>query len=343
MNIFNNIYLEINKIISNNNNKFICDTINKYLSYDSIILNKNKKIINIYGKLLSGKTTLKSLLINKICSDYNGVNIHIKNISILDKYNESETFDNILLFIKGYVNKNDIKILIIDDFDSFTKLFQSKIECLLSYVQISFLITSKCYDFNIVDSGTDVLSLNTYNFNNIREICDCVKERIHKGNINDYLNIHMRSNNMLQLSYLQEKLEETNNIYSFLSNLEILQYIGADINGYNYLNLVENSCIYNILLNSETKKEIINYLYEKNKNNENIKDCILLLENNVYDIFYKMNLGTCQVSDIKLNILEKILHLCNDFKTKIISIINKKREVNYKLLFNYFILKISLI
>lgn len=327
MSIINIIDKNIKEILKRENNSYINNIVENYLNYTNIILNRKREIVNIYGKLLSGKTTLKTLLINRLRKEYNGVNINIKNVSILDKYNEKETFDNILLFIKNTVNKNDIKVLIIDDFDSFTKLFQTKIECLLNRVQLSFIISSNVYFNN--DSNSIVL--NTYDFNNINEIYNTIIQNLNK---NSRLKLNLNIKNIIM--YLANILKTSHNIHGFMNNIELLQYTDTNIKDYNYLNLIENSYVYNILLNENTIKNLIKYLDKKNKNNENIKDCILLIEQNIYNIFHKN-------SAEKNNILTNLLDLCNLFKMELIKMIDKKKDINYKLLFNYFMIKIILL
>jgi hypothetical protein len=106
-----------------------------------------------------------------------------------------------------------------------------------------------------------------------------------------------------------------------------------------YNNVIEHEYIYNCLWKGTCDKtSLIMFLTEKYKNNENIKDVILLVET---CIFYIIKNEKNRLSANLETGLTEIIDICSNLKNNILYLKHNKQHINNKLLFSYFILKIK--
>lgn len=317
MNIFDIVNNKLLELIDNKQTEYINNFIEDNVNQNELILRNKKLNINIIGMHGSGKTTM----LIKLLKGLGRLNIFLKHIKILDTYNEKDIFDEIIVFNKTVLNKNVLKVLVIDDYNSFSSTFKSKINSLLHQKNINISVVVGEHIPNNVYINTDHLFNNT--------------------EISDILNIIPKhcAREYEILSFLLKNVTEFYNIRTLLINVNILRFVDFGIlDGLYYNNTVEEVHIYNCLYRDElNKKELISFLSEKYKNNENIKDTILLVE---MSIFYIMRTAI-KKSDCLSSSLIKILDICNELKKDILYLKCNNRHMNNKLLFGYFILKMK--
>lgn len=338
MNIFNKMHDNLLSFIDEKQDDFIDQYITNHLTLDNSINRCESRTINIIGKQCSGKTTL----LNKLLASLEKIakyktKLYLKHIKVIDSYNERETFEELITFYKNTIGKSKIKVLVIDDFTSFSKLFKSKVTTLLkqrSGIQISILVGENGLNVNNEHINGDYKKyINCLNTSHM--LTDTIREFIH-SHID---NRHTRETEIV--SYLINNFTETDNIRTLLNNITILSHMDFnDPNGmYFYNNVVENVYIYNCLYDvCIDAKKLIQFLKNKYRNNENVKDIILLIETSVFCMLQSATNRDNKQLEIELH---KILNVCYDVKNQLLHLKRNNQTISNKLLFNYFILKLD--
>lgn len=316
-----NIFQSFERCIFNDLKKSYNDTIDQFikttLDIDDIIYNNSyKKHITIKGSPSSGKTFILEYLIEHIIRRLeNKVDVELKYIKTIDCYNEKHIFDDIIIFIKNSKKRNTRKMIAIDDYNYFTPLFQSKIKDLIKGhggIELSI----------ITEPEESPLTIDT------RQIIKTVFN-------NDYLYLCKSTNeNEIKIfKHLIEQVGKDNNICKLFNQLKILKFIDFSIvnKTYFYNNIIEyidvREHIESFIKGSTL---LFTILEQKYKNNENIKDVLLLIETIIYDCY----------RNYENNTIDALLKLCLTIKLKIERLKIENKPINYKLLFKYFILMV---
>lgn len=317
MNVFDGVGHKILELIENTQDDYINKFMAKYTDRCDILLYNKKLNINILGRQCSGKTAL----LNKILKKLNNPSIHIKHIKILDSYSEKDIFEELIIFNKMVINKNDRKLLLIDDYNNFSNLFKSKVRSLLkqSSIHISVIVGEIIPDNIYIYTDNVLAGLDTSSILNLIDAQFARETEI--------------------LVFLLRNFKEFNNIKTLLNNINILRFMDFNFpTQLYYNNVIEQERVYNCLCkNTLNNAGLITILNEKYKNNENIKDVILLIE---MCIFYIIQTDHKRLySDLDSGLFN-ILDICSTIKNKILYLKHNKQHINDKLLFSYFILKI---
>lgn len=335
MNIFDRINDELLSLIDEKQNSYIETYIAQNLTIDSIITRRESSYINIIGKKCSGKTTLLNKLLASLykISKHNA-KIYLRHIKVIDSYNERETYEELITFYKNRINKSEIKILVIDDYNSFSKLFKSKVATLLkqrSGIHIAVIV------------GENSLNINNRHIDASNNGCLNTRHML-SGYIQELIQTRINSCSTREadiLNYLSNNVIETDNIKTLLNNINILSYMDFnDPSGmYFYNNVVENVHIYNCLYGVGIDPEnLILFLKDKYKNNENVKDTIVLIETSVFHILQSASIRSNRPLEIELR---RILDTCYDVKNRLLHLKRRNQHISNKLFFNYFILKLG--
>lgn len=329
MNIFNNINDKLLKLIDDNQTRHVDQFIKDSLPIDDIIRRKVCNHIKIVGKQCSGKTTL----LNKLLILLDGIvkhsyKLYLKHIKVIDSYNERGTFEELITFYKNIINKNEIKVLVIDDYNCFSKLFKSKVNSLLkqrSGIHISIIVGENGYNNN---------KTNKY----------LTTDNMFSHNLHEFIRSHLDNNYSIErdvVEYLLASFTETNNIKSLIHNINILSFMDFNnIDGmYFYNNVVESVYIHNCIYGESIDyNKLIHLLKEKYRNNENVKDTVLLIETSV---FYIIQSALIKDNHKLEQELYKILNVCYDIKTRILHLKRSNKYISNKLLFTYFIMRLN--
>lgn len=320
MNKFDILETHIIQSIKDHNNSYIDSFVKKNI----LSTLGCKKLITINGSLASGKTYTLNALINRLNSYINvdgAYKLNIKYINNMDVYDEKKVFEDIITFSKSIANKREIKLLALDDYVFFSSSFKSKLECLMlsnNTLSICIVVGESFGDkWNNID--TRIVNNITYEY--------------YKG----CLSTDNISNSDIVLNCLVENFIEYHNIRDIINNIKIIKFMDFSTiktNLYFYNNVIEYLYILEkIDLYMDGENRLCDVLNKKYKNNENVRDVILLIENVAYD---KINIknNNCEK-------LYKLLEVCSIVKLKIVCLKRKNTFVNYRLLFNYLILSVN--
>jgi len=301
--------------------------IKKYIITNSIMDRVIKEnifsVLTIYGPPQSGKTHVISSLLQNLLQNCKGIHIASHTIANIDIYDEQTAFENLILFLKNTCVKNTLKIIILDDFDHFSTLFKKKISVYMS--------SHKIKAFCIIATGTGVE--NDINCN----ILPCIKCPLLESSDFKSNEIRTTIDPILYRNYTKTK-----NISSLINNQYMFSCVSDGINqhtlkqDYNFSDLILNEHMRVILAKPNSLTGLIDIVNEKYANNENIKDVVLLFETLLLD-------GNCDIlykDTVQYELKKRLLELCSSIKNKLVFIKTHNMIMNYKILFQYFIIEL---
>jgi hypothetical protein len=275
--------------------------------------------------------------------------ISVKRISDIDIYNEKDIFEDLMYFLKHNISKKYRKIVVIDDFNDFTEMFKKKInmynlshpdKVLYIYVNSYFqknnynkFETIQCplISKNEIIDFLERINCNTY-------IKDTLVSKFENdGNIRMLLETY-KLTNFIENNTEDDTEDDTETIHQ---ESMYGRYIYSDTFEYNYMRKLIIEFITNTSV--ENKKELSKVIIQKYNNNENIKDVILLIEKILLN-FEIQQYSPDISSDMFIKESNKkcvLLELCNNIKKELLLLKTSNKYINYKILFQYFILHLK--